>query len=190
LTSFGLKELTFLFLDIIDDITSKIVDIVTAAIAAAIPALSSAVIATMTPHLKRSGQSSRNSQQSNGSNSGVSTPSSVFPPIPEFSLPVPCNFNVTYSAQKSSNEYFQQLKENFDPANDGNIWEHQLTRNSFRVLKNRDAILRLYNTAVNVRNVYLELYDCNFIATDWISRRNAQEFDTKDYSSTSSPQHY
>ena len=177
-------------MDIIDDVTRIIVDTVTTAIAAAIPALSNAIIATMTPHLKRSGQSSRNSQQSSGSNSGVTTPSSVFPPIPEFSLPVPCNFDVTYRTQKSSEEYFLKLKEKFDPANDTNIWALQLSRNSFRVMKNREAILRLERTDVNVRNVYLELYDCNFIATDWIARRNAQEFDTKDYSSTASPQHY
>ena len=106
----------------------------------------------MTPHLKRSGQSSRNSQQSSGSNTGVTTPSSVYPPIPECSLHVPCNFNVTYSEQKSSDEYFQQLKENFDPANDRNIWELQLSRNSFRVLKNRDVILKLEKTDAEFDN--------------------------------------
>ena len=143
-------------MDIIDDVTRIIVDTVTTAIAAAIPALSNAIIATVTPHLKRSGQSSRNSQQSSGSNSGVTTPSSVFPPIPEFSLPVPCNFDVTYRTQKSSEEYFLKLKEKFDPANDTNIWALQLSRNSFRVMKNREAILRLERTAVNV-----EMYTWN-----------------------------
>ena len=37
-----------------------------------------------------------------------------------------------------------------------------------------------------MRNVYLELHDCDVIAKDWISKRNAREFDTKDYSSTAS----
>jgi hypothetical protein len=90
-----------------------------------------------------------------------------------------------YDARSSATLYYNKLKTGFRLVNgqrDGNPhYKIAKSQNHILIYSGNNVIFRVEKNAHSLRNIYLELYDCDFNVGSWFTRRHQGHFDNETY---------
>lgn len=118
--------------------------------------------------------------QSPGNKRTVSNPPTVEPtkiPFPHYGL----------SETQLARHYYCEIRKKVEDANVSNRFSVRDSQFSIIIRDGPTAIYKCSKFGTAPRCLFLELYDCNFIITDWIQKRENGEFEGYDYCGKQSP---